>query len=89
MIFSKICQVDYFISSCDTKSAKELFSRLKCKSQDEEMIREGYRLWMERNFLEAYNNFVKYLKLHPSDLFVCKRAQLMALFGGLNDKVFT
>lgn len=42
---------------------------------------------VHRNYLNAFDFFMKALELDKTDLFMCKKAQLMALFGGFNYKI--
>ena len=45
--------------------------------------------WLEGNFTLASSTYESIVDLHPSDLFACKRAQLMAFLDGDKDRLLS
>lgn len=53
-----------------------------------ESLSLGLDAWFNRgDFVSAYDNFMIGLQQDKTDLFLCKKAQLMALLGGFNEKI--
>ena len=84
-----ICKIDFLISVCDVEKAEELFSKVPTHIDDEKTshVLKAYSDWLKKDFSSAFMCFCKALQIDKRDLFICKRAQLMCLFGGFNEKL--